>query len=44
MNKSNFQDTRLPTDDMALKLQRLKQLSPDDLRSEWDGIIVPSHH
>lgn len=35
MNKSNFQGTRLPTDDMALKLERLKQLSPDDLRSEW---------
>ncbi len=35
MNKSNLQDTRLPTGDMALKLERLQQLSPDDFRSEW---------
>ena len=28
-------DTRLPTDDMTSKLERLKQLSPDDLRTEW---------
>jgi hypothetical protein len=35
MRESCIPNTRLLTDDMALKLERLKQLSSDGLRTEW---------
>lgn len=35
MHELHSPDSRLPTNDMASKLERLKQLSSDGLRTEW---------